>query len=164
MHVSNVHILQLHENEFTRHLTAKCCITSNVTTSIKIHLIFLASSQCLEPMLNSKSKEMLKLCSKIARRLNSTSTPSLLRCRHLSQTNGLFDTNSSRNNEKSNTLPATKWDKIYNMDEINFLGIVSKLKLYQGIASVITIPSSYIGEILAIVPHGTTQAVFAMCT
>lgn len=107
---------------------------------------------------------MLKLCSEIGRRLNSTTKPSLQACRQLCQTTALFVTKETRNDESTNAAPTIKWDKIYQMNEINYLSIVSKLKLYQGIASVVTIPAAYIGQTLNIVPNDVPVALIAMST
>lgn len=111
----------------------------------------------------NKSKEMQKLYTKIARGLSSRTKFSALCCRSISQTEALFGEKPSENDGSTNTPPVIKWDKLYHMEEINYLGIVSKLKRYQSIASAAMLPVAYIGETLNHVPDGVTMIVLAMC-
>lgn len=88
---------------------------------------------------------------------------SALGCRRISQTEALFGEKPSENDGSTNTSPIIKWGKLYHMEEINYLGIVSKLKRYQIIASATILPIAYIGEKLNYVPNGVTMNVLAIC-
>lgn len=106
---------------------------------------------------------MLKLSSEISRRLISSTKPRLPgTCRQLSETKTLFDAKSLGNSETTKTLPIMKWDKIYQMEEIAFLSIISKLKIYQGVASAICIPSAFIGETMNVAPDDITFAMISI--
>lgn len=106
---------------------------------------------------------MQKFYTRIAQGISCRTRLGALGCREISQTKAAFAATPSKNDESTKALPVIKWDKLYHFEQITYLSIVSKLKLYQGIASVTLLPAAYIGETLNYVPDGVTMNVFAMC-
>lgn len=88
---------------------------------------------------------------------------SALGCRELSQTKALSGATTSENDGSTNASPGIKWEKLYHMEQISYLSIVSRLKLYKGIASATLLPAAYIGELLNHLPDGVTTNIIAIC-
>lgn len=97
---------------------------------------------------------MLKLCSQIACRLNSTSRSSLLVQRTWSHPKFVSDAKSSENVKLKNESPTAEWDKVYHLEAIAELSLASKFKWIVGGASAIMLPVAYVGELVGLLePH-----------
>lgn len=97
---------------------------------------------------------MLKLCSRIACRLNSTSRSSPLVQRSWNHPKFVSDAKSSENVKLKNESPAAEWDKVYHLEAIAELSLAAKFKWIVGGASAIMIPVAYGGEWIGLLePH-----------